>query len=585
MNVIELIRSHVRKPGSPKRDRPRSIENPVGTPKETVARNWGVDLEEIRGLNFHSGNPVEVGKILLRSGLISEQDYLKRISDLLHVDYLDLPQMLPELKPLDTLPLDFLKREKVLLFEWQGSPAAAMADPTNTYLIETLLKALPKAPKIFIAAEEKIEKAINRLHNKGENYVDDLLGSLEPETIEYTSSEDLEQLKDMASEAPIIRLVNIILSRAIEQGASDVHIEPFDKRVTVRYRIDGVLKEVETLPKGVLPAVISRVKIMSKLNIAERRLPQDGRIKLNIAGKKIDLRVATLPTLFGEGVVMRILDQGSVNLDLKTLGFPPGILPAFERLITSSHGMILVTGPTGSGKTTTLYAALQKINSPEAKIITIEDPIEYVLPGVNQIQINPQAGLTFASGLRSIVRQDPDIVLVGEIRDLETAEVAIQAALTGHLVFSTLHTNDAASTVTRLLDMGIKDYLVASSVIGIMAQRLVRTICPHCKEPYPLPAALLKAMGLESDGKVSFYRGRGCDKCAYTGYKGRIGIYELLVVSDEIRNLIGEGVNSEQIKKAATAMGMATLIEDGIEKAKEGITTPEEVFRVAYKVS
>jgi general secretion pathway protein E len=324
---------------------------------------------------------------------------------------------------------------------------------------------------------------------------------------------------------------------------------------------------------------------MSKLNIAERRLPQDGRIKQNIAGKKVDLRVATLPTLFGEGVVMRILDQGNINLDLSNLGFPPGILPAFERLITSSHGMILVTGPTGSGKTTTLYAALQKINTPEAKIITIEDPIEYVLPGVNQIQINPQAGLTFASGLRSIVRQDPDIILVGEIRDFETAEVAIQAALTGHLVFSTLHTNDATSAITRLLDMGIKDYLVASSVIGILAQRLVRTICPYCKEPYYPHTSLLKAMGLESEVEATFYRGKGCDKCAYTGYKGRTGIYELLVISDEIRNLIGERVDSEQIKKRATALGMSTLIEDGIEKAKEGSNTPEEVLRVAYKVA
>jgi len=585
VDVMKFIKSRAKTPRSPKRDHSGTSGDPTDIPKETVARDWGVDPEDIQGLHFRSSNPIEVGKMLLRSGLISEQDYLKKASDLLRIDHLDPTQELPEFKPLDTFPIDFLKKEKFLLFEWQGLPAVAVADPTNIYLMETLFKTLSKAPKVFVATEEKIEKAINRLHNREGNYVDDLLSSMEPETIEYTSNEDLEQLKDMASEAPIIRLVNIILSRAIEQGASDVHIEPFDKRVVVRYRIDGVLKEVETLPKGVLPAVISRLKIMSKLNIAERRLPQDGRIKLNIAGKKVDLRVATLPTLFGEGVVMRILDQGNINLDLSNLGFPPGILPAFERLITSSHGMILVTGPTGSGKTTTLYAALQKINTPEAKIITIEDPIEYVLPGVNQIQINPQAGLTFASGLRSIVRQDPDIILVGEIRDFETAEVAIQAALTGHLVFSTLHTNDATSAITRLLDMGIKDYLVASSVIGILAQRLVRTICPYCKEPYYPHTSLLKAMGLESEVEATFYRGKGCDKCAYTGYKGRTGIYELLVISDEIRNLIGERVDSEQIKKRATALGMSTLIEDGIEKAKEGSTTPEEVLRVAYKVA
>jgi len=586
VSILGFIRSRIKKPGAPKGVPPQPLERPAVISGEEMAKAWGVDVGDIKGLNFPSSNPIKVGKVLLRSGLISEQFYLRKISELLQVDCLDLSQGLPESAPLkDSIPLPFLKKERVLLFEWEGSPAAAVADPTNTYLIEALVRYFPESPKIFFATEERITEALNKLYNGGKSNVDDLLGSLEPETIEYASGEDLEQLKDMASEAPIIRLVNIILSRAIEQGASDVHIEPFDKSVMVRYRIDGVLKEVETLPKGILPAVVSRVKIMSKLNIAERRLPQDGRIKINLAGKKIDLRVATLPTLFGEGVVMRILDQSSVNLELKTLGFPPNILPTFEKLITSSHGMILVTGPTGSGKTTTLYASLQKINSPETKIITIEDPIEYVLPGVNQIQTNPQAGLTFASGLRSIVRQDPDIVLVGEVRDFETAEIAIQAALTGHLVFSTLHTNDAASAVTRLLDMGVKDYLVASSVIGILAQRLVRTVCSHCKEPYTPSAALLKAMGLEPMGETPFRRGMGCEKCAYTGYKGRTGIYELLLVSDEIRNLISEGVDSERIKRAATSSGMVTLIENGMEKAKEGATTPEEVFRVAYKGS
>ena len=583
---MDFIKSRIKKPGGPNKGIPFDHNGPTPSiSREEVAKTWGVEKGDLRGLTFPSSNPVEVGRVLLRAGLISEQTYLKKISELLKVEYLDIPNTLPELIPLGEIPfpLTFMKKEKLLLFEWNGSPAAAVADPTNTYLIETLARHFPKGLKVFFSTEERITEALNKLYNEGKGGVNDLLGSLEPETMEYGSGEDLEQLKDMASEAPIIRLVNLILSRAIEQGASDVHIEPYDKRVVVRYRIDGVLREVETLPKGILPAVVSRIKIMSKLNIAERRIPQDGRIRINIAGKKIDLRIATLPTLFGEGVVMRILDQSSVNLDLNTLGFPPGILPTFEKLIRSSHGMILVTGPTGSGKTTTLSAALQKINSPQTKIITIEDPIEYVLPGVNQIQVNPQAGLTFASGLRSIVRQDPDVILVGEIRDFETAEIAIQAALTGHLVFSTLHTNDAPSAFTRLLDMGVKDYLVASSVIGILAQRLVRTICPNCKEPYTPPVALLKAMGLESGEEISFWRGKGCEKCGYTGYKGRTGIYELLVVSDEIRNLVSEGVDSEKIKKTAISEGMVTLIENGIEKAKKGITTPEEVFRVAFK--
>ncbi|RMD52313.1 MAG: type II secretion system protein GspE, partial [Nitrospirae bacterium] len=382
-------------------------------------------------------------------------------------------------------------------------------------------------------------------------------------------------------EAPIIKLVNLIISRAIESRASDIHIEPFEDELKVRYRIDGVLHDIETTPSNLKAAIISRIKIMAKLNIAERRLPQDGQIKLKKGDKEIDFRVSTIPTIHGESVVLRILDKESVPVELEKFGFSQEILEAFCRLIELPHGIILVTGPTGSGKTTTLYGALNRINSPEKKIITVEDPVEYHLKGINQIQVKPKIGLNFANTLRHIVRQDPDVIMIGEIRDLETAEIAIQSALTGHLVFSTLHTNDAPSSITRLIDMGVESFLLSSTLIGVMAQRLVRVICPDCKVLDEDSSPLICSITGE---RFKQYRGLGCEKCAETGFRGRTGIFELLPIDDDIRELILSKADASQLMKRAREKGMRTLIEDGMRKVKAGITTMSEVLRVTQEM-
>jgi general secretion pathway protein E len=395
--------------------------------------------------------------------------------------------------------------------------------------------------------------------------------------------EDVGHLKDLASEAPIIRLVNLLITRAVESRASDIHIEPFEDELKVRYRIDGVLHEAESTPKKLQAAIISRIKIMAKLNIAERRLPQDGRIKLKVGEKEVDLRVSTIPILHGESMVMRILHKEGIVIDLDLLGFPPEMLSQFNQLISKSNGIVLVTGPTGSGKTTTLYGALHKINSPEKKIITVEDPVEYQLKGINQIQVKPQIGLDFTNTLRHIVRQDPDIIMIGEIRDLDTAEIAIQSALTGHVVFSTLHTNDAPSAITRLLDMGVENFLLSSTVRGVLAQRLVRLICPSCKEADPSTADREELVKLGIGVDIPLYRGAGCEHCSHTGYFGRAGIFELLIIDDDIRKLALKNADSNQIRAMAREHGMKTLLEDGVEKIKAGITTLSEVFRVTQE--
>jgi len=390
-------------------------------------------------------------------------------------------------------------------------------------------------------------------------------------------------LRDLASEVPVIRLVNQMLVRALESRASDVHIEPFENQLKVRYRIDGILHEIEPPPRQLKAAIISRLKILAQLNIAERRLPQDGRIKIRLGGKDVDLRIATVPTLYGESVVIRLLERGQIFTQLDALGFPPEPLARFNEMILKPHGMILVTGPTGSGKTTTLYGALQKINDPGKKIITIEDPVEYQLAGVNQIHVKPQIGLTFANGLRSIVRQDPDVIMVGEIRDAETAEIAVQAALTGHLVFSTLHTNDAAGAISRLLEMGVQDYLLSSSLLGVLAQRLVRRLCPSCRKEIPFSEAAAVPPELESrngDGFNIVWEAVGCPECSGTGYLGRVGIFELLPVTQEICKLIVQHADAGAIRNLAVAQGMRLLREDGWDKVRQGVTTFAEVLRV-----
>jgi general secretion pathway protein E len=551
------------------------------------------DLRKVRLLQQERGERLE--RLLLDLGFISEDDLISLLSEHLGVplvgrkEYPSVPVVLPSVN------LQFLRHAKILPLEIQdGTLTVAMADPSELDSLHALEVATGLTVRAFLGREKEILTGL-------EGY-DDAAGTSPPEesdgNLEYVGQdeEDVNHLRDLASEAPVIRLVNLLINRAVEQRASDIHIEPFENELKVRYRIDGVLHDIEQPPRRQQAAIVSRVKIMAKLNIAERRLPQDGRIKLRTMGKEIDMRVSTLPTLYGESVVLRILDRSSIVLDLEQLGFPPDTLVQFEKLIVRPYGMLLVTGPTGSGKTTTLYGALEKINSPDKKIITIEDPVEYQLTGVNQIHVKPQIGLTFANGLRSIVRQDPDVIMVGEIRDPETAEIAVQAALTGHLVFSTLHTNDAAGAVSRLLEMGVEDYLLASSLLGVLAQRLVRKVCVRCRQAVPAGEALLGAgdvtrstverfasVTAPGSNGASIYRAGGCEECSGTGYRGRSGIYELLLINESIRELILKHASADAIKTAAVAQGMRTLRDDGWLKVREGTTTVAEVLRVTQE--
>jgi general secretion pathway protein E len=485
--------------------------------------------------------------------------------------------------PPDLLPLPFLRARLIVPVSLtDGTLVVAMADPLDVDAREAVAKATGRRIEVQAGTEEEIREAIEKAYGEGASSMERLVEQVGEEAEERIGDERVERLIGAASEAPIIRLVNYVIARGIERGASDIHLEPYEKTLRVRYRIDGILEEVESPPKRLQTAILSRVKIMARLNIAESRLPQDGRVKLRIGGQEVDFRVSTVPTLFGESVVIRILDQGNVPLNLERLGFPPDTLARFRQMVTVPHGMILVTGPTGSGKTTTLYGALQEIRTAERKIITIEDPVEYQIAGVNQIQVKPQIGLTFASGLRSIVRQDPDVILVGEIRDRETAEIAIHSALTGHLVLSTLHTNDAAGAITRLLEMGVEEYLLPSSLIGVLAQRLVRSICEKCSVPREISPAfreeLLREVGFAAEGDLRI--GKGCDACGGTGYRGRMGIFELLPVDDTVKDLVLARADAGAIRERAVSRGMALLREDGWDKTKRGITTIEEVLRV-----
>ncbi|MBN2372842.1 type II secretion system ATPase GspE [bacterium] len=525
-----------------------------------------------------------LGKVLIGLGFISEDDLYKTLSEQLNIPYLPQSEY-PEATILDIdFSLKFMRQYRFFPLEIKdGTLAIAMSDPLDFDTIDELRLFTKQKIKVYISKETDVLTAIEQRYGEGTTTMEKIIGDMAEEELQllaYGEEEDIDHLRDMASEAPIIKLVNLFISRAIEDGASDIHIEPFEDKLLVRLRIDGILHDIESPPKRIQAAITSRVKIMANLNIAERRLPQDGRVRLRVAGRKIDLRVSTVPTLYGESVVLRVLDRESIFLRLEDLGFPSDKLDDFERLIHKPHGIILVTGPTGSGKTTTLYAALEKINSPDKKIITVEDPVEYQLSGVNQIQVNPKIGLTFANGLRSIVRQDPDIMMVGEIRDRETAEISIQSALTGHLVFSTLHTNDAPSAITRLLDMGVEGYLVSSCLEGILAQRLVRVICKSCKQPVIPDKKALEEMGIKAREMRVAYRGKGCDVCKNTGYHGRTGIFEFMTITDPVRNLILEKTGSSIVRQKAIQMGLKPLREDGWDKVKQGVTTIEEVLRV-----
>jgi len=502
--------------------------------------------------------------------------------------WIDLEEVKPTEEAVSLSPGDFALKFQVLPIEIDnGTLVAAIGSPESLSAVDDLGTLLQIPTRAVLAPAAQIREKIEEIFL--EKILAGLPGQGDESGIAVEDTTDLADLQKMAGETAVVQMVNLIFAQAVRDGASDIHIEPYERQTKIRYRVDGMLRDVMSPPKRMHAAVVSRLKILGEMNIAERRLPQDGRIRIVIAGRNIDVRVSIIPTVFGERTVMRILDKGTAMLGLEDLGMRHDTLERFRRLIKMPHGVILATGPTGSGKSTSLYAALQEIWSPTTNILTIEDPVEYQVGGIGQIQVRPQIGLTFANGLRSIVRQDPDVIMVGEIRDHETAEIAIQAALTGHLVFSTLHTNDAPGAVTRLLDMGVEPYLVASSLIGAVAQRLVRRVCPNCSEPYNPDHESLEAIGITSadwSGESPFRKGRGCDKCSRSGYRGRVGLYELLIVDDTVRKMTVDRRSSTEIKDQAIAdQGMRTLLGDGKLSVLAGKTTPEEVMRVCARES
>ena len=543
------------------------------------------DQEMERVVKLREEQQAPLTRLIVELGFLSEDDLLPVLRD-----HFDIPLVSLKDQPATPLPVEFssgvaefLRLARMVPVKIEGRDLiVATTDPLDLSRLHALEIAAGIRVKPVLAKEKEITARIEALFGNGAS-ADSSQPAIAREIEGAVDEEDVAHLRDMASEVPVIRLVNQMLVRALESRASDVHIEPFENQLKVRYRIDGILHEVEAPPRQLKAVVISRLKILAQLNIAERRLPQDGRIKIRLAGKDVDLRIATVPTLYGESVVIRLLERSQIFAQLNALGFPPGVLQQFNDMISKPHGMILVTGPTGSGKTTTLYGALQKINDPGKKIITIEDPVEYQLSGVNQIHVKPQIGLTFANGLRSIVRQDPDVIMVGEIRDAETAEIAVQAALTGHLVFSTLHTNDAAGAISRLLEMGVQDYLLASSLLGVLAQRLVRRLCPNCRREIPfagLDSNDSEWKAQNGDVPQTVWEPVGCETCNGTGYLGRLGIFELLPATSEMCKIIVQRADAGSIRNLAVQLGMRLLRDDGWDKVRQGVTSLAEVLRV-----
>ena len=539
------------------------------------------DMQRIQRLSEEAAEPVT--GVIAKLGLVSERDLayaLGKVLDLPLVTLDDYPSV-PILE--DKLSQRFMREGRVVpLFLDEGKLVVAAVNPNECYLKDALAMATGYEIEFRIGTAAEIETAIEKLYGTGRSAMGEIVDTLGDDSDD--SSDDVEHLKDMASEAPVIRLVNLIIQRSVESRASDIHIEPFEGRLKVRYRIDGVLQEVEAPPSHSTAAVISRIKSMAKLNIAERRVPQDGRITMRVQGKELDMRVSTVPTLFGESVVIRLLNKESVKFDFESLGFEGETLKRLKHVLDLPHGVVLVTGPTGSGKSTTLYTALHRLNTPERKIITVEDPVEYQLEGINQIQVKPQVGLDFANALRAIVRQDPDVIMVGEMRDTETVRIAVQSALTGHLVLSTLHTNDAAGGITRLMDMGVEDFLLTSTVNGIVTQRLVRRLCQHCRQPHVVIPEVEQELGLtryvKPGEELRLYSANGCPQCGGTGYHGRLSLAEILLMTDNIRQLIMRHANATEINSAALADGMENMYQDGLRKAVAGLTTLEEVVRV-----
>jgi general secretion pathway protein E len=541
-------------------------------------------LEE--GLRVQREKGGRIGEILVGLKFISDEALLKAVAFKMELEYVPVIHAEDVDRELVArVPINFAKQYALLpLRTHDGTAVVAMADPLDFYALDDVRMLLGMDVEPVVAHTKTILDAINLVYQREASAAEEMIGDLSEENLDLLAAEieEPQDLLDAAEEAPIIRLINSLLYQAVKDRASDVHIEPFEKDLVVRYRIDGILYEILRPPKRLQSSIASRVKIMSGLNIAEKRLPQDGRIRIKIAGRDIDIRLSVIPTSWGERIVMRLLDRSNLLLDLSEIGLMPEQLEMTNKLIQRSHGIILVTGPTGSGKTTTLYAALQKINTPDKNIITVEDPVEYQIPGIGQIQVNPKINLTFANALRSILRQDPDVILVGETRDLETAEIAIQASLTGHLVFSTLHTNDAAGAVTRLIDMGIEPFLVSSSVVAIYAQRLVRRVCRECAQEAKPTAEELRRLGVDParSGNARIPIAKGCEKCMGTGYLGRTAIYELMLVDDNVRSLILKNADTSTIKRAALANGMMTLRMDGARRVLGGVTTIEEALRV-----
>ena len=537
-------------------------------------------LERLKRLEAESGERSD--RIAVKLGLISERDMASAYAAHLGTRVVDATELPTQcIVQTDRLTSMFARQNRVVpIAESQCEVVVAMADPLDSEVQRALGFALDKSIVCRPALPADIERALAVMYSDGASPALGLEDATEGR-IDEDRDADLEKLKDLASEAPVIRLVQSLIIAAVEAGASDIHVESMDGGMRVRYRIDGVLRAIESPPARLRAAVISRIKIMARLNIAERRLAQDGRIRIAVRGKDVDFRVSTTPSVHGESVVLRILDRGSLALDFAQLGFDAELLSRFVDVLERPHGILLVTGPTGSGKTTTLYTALSRLNTSDTKILTVEDPVEYLLDGINQAQVNPQIGLTFATALRSFLRQDPDIMMVGEIRDLETAQIAVQAALTGHLVLSTVHTNDAASAMTRLLDMGIEDYLLTSTINGVLGQRLVRKLCESCKQAFTADDALLMKLGLTgSTSNVTLFRACGCDACDGTGYRGRTMILELLVMTDAIRALVLKKAEARELQAEATRGGMQSMHAHGFEKALKGITTVEEVARV-----
>jgi general secretion pathway protein E len=531
------------------------------------------DLDRALNARDETGSVLE--QVLVNLGLVSEGDVTQALAELLQLPFVaaeEFPDVMPEVEGLQP---DFLRTHLIYPLKLDESGLSlAMAVADDPFALKALRLATGQRIHPCVANPSDIEKALSSQDEPEREDDDDELGT--------DVGDFVEHLRDLASEAPVIRLVNLIIGRVIDMRASDIHLEPFDDGLHVRYRVDGVIRTEEIVSPQLSPAVNSRVKLMAHLDIAERRLPQDGRIKTRVKGRELDLRVSTIPTVHGESVVMRVLDRTSVRYSLESMGFEADTLTRFNQLLGRPHGILLVTGPTGSGKTTTLYAALSKIDSDAHKIITVEEPVEYQLEGINQIQVHQQIGLSFARALRSILRQDPDIIMIGEMRDTETAQIAVQSALTGHLVLSTLHTNTAAGAIIRLQDMGVEPYLITSSVNGVLSQRLVRRLCPHCKEAYVPDPQVVKESGMDRLGLSApkLWRAVGCPQCRQTGYSGRTGIHELLVMDDVMRRGILDGLDSASLHTKATAAGMHTLYEDGLRKVADGVTTLDELLRV-----